>query len=257
MDELSQQLSELNQVATQLYDYVEANAFRITRRKLLILEILLFVDKNINAVFKLLDSEPRYVDGAEMILRSVYDLSTTGDWIFKARKNTNLWRWIRDDRKTLHQQLNSLVNLMNANPKLANKQYPLKMWQNRLQEVDKDLANSSRKAGASVNDKTISTFNKAKSLGQKSQRNYHTVFWLFSTKTHASPAGLQDLITLNPLKLRRRDTVLPQNEETHATMLMKTALLWYSAHVYNVAKYLNTPQQNEAHRLRDKQLGRS
>lgn len=256
MEELKRQLDELNRLATELYNHVERSSMKLTRRRLLILEILLFVDANVNAVFRLLAEEPRYVDSAEMILRSIYDLISNGDWILKSKDNSRLWRWLRDDRKTLHQQLKGLVNLMTANPKLITKEYPLKIWQDRLDEVEDELTDNSRRAGVSNQASPLSLFSKAQSMGQKAQRTYHTVFWIFSNKTHASPTGLINLVTLHPLKLRRRDTPLPQDEEAHAVMLLKTALLWYSAHVYHVAKYFGAPQVTEAKRLRDKHLGR-
>ncbi len=260
MDELKEQLEELNELAAHFYDWVETNRFRITRRRLLVLEIMLFVDANINAAAKLLIEEPCYLDGAQMILRSVYDIGVSGDWILSSKDNKRLWRWLRDDRKTLYQQTDGLVGLFTANPKLVTKEAPLDYWKDALKSVRKELTRGNKNAGTTDNDGTISTFQKARSQGDNSQRTYHTVFWLFSNSTHASATGLAGLAHVGSrglLELRRRGATPTSTDERDALNLMKTGLTWYAAHIHQTVKYLGAPQAADAKRLLDRHLGRN
>ncbi len=75
MEEYKTKLQEINTAANDLYAFVEHNQFRITRRRLLAVQTLVFIDINTNAAFRLLDSDPPYLDGAEMILRSMYEMT--------------------------------------------------------------------------------------------------------------------------------------------------------------------------------------
>lgn len=254
MEELKQQLLELNDLADRLYGYVEAGRVRLTRRRILIIQSLLYIDKNTNAVVHLLDHDTPYTDGAQMIMRSMYDLSTNVDWVLRARTNERLWRWLRDDRKTLHRNLKSMVSIRIANPNLRSKGIPLTTLHNMLSKVDKELVDTAKRAGSSTADKELSLYSKVKGTSLKAQLLYHMMFWLFSTRTHASATGLQNLMTLNPIYLKRRtDTT---NDSDDATKLTKTSLLWYSSHLYRDARYLKTPFVDVAKALYDSQLTR-
>jgi hypothetical protein len=257
MKDLKKQLEELNVLAEQLYRHFEQSSSKLTRRQLLVVQNLAFLDTNTNAVFRLIGgSTPRFVDSAEMILRSMYDLTINVDWALSSRDNKRLWRWLRDDRKTLHRQLESLVNLKIANPKLNDKNYPLQIWQKMLAKTDKELRFSSKKADVTINEKELSLFGKVKSFGSKAQALYHTMFWLFSNKTHASPTGLQKFITLPPLHVTRRYEPLSDNEGADAEKLLSTALLWYAANMYRASRYLRTPYVARARQLYESQLAK-
>lgn len=246
MDELKTQLDDLNTLAEKIYQYTESDRVRLTRRRLLLLQKLLYIDANANAVARLLMDEPRYPDGAAMILRSMYDLGVNVDWVLQSRKNDRLWRWLRDDRKTLHDRLKSIVDLKTSDPALNSIGDPLSTWQSALDKVSEDLERTAKNAGVSAVAREESLFNKVKTVSKKSQLVYHTMFWWFSTKTHATPTGLQDLVTLNPLLLKRRADQVTDKNVSEATMLMRTALLWYAAHIRQTARYLKTPFVDDA-----------
>lgn len=249
-------LDELNALAAQLYDHIEANSLTITRRRLLVIQVLLSIDANANAVFRLIDGRPRFLDGAQMALRSILDVSLTTDWVLKQRDNKRLWRWLRDDRKTLHTQLTNIVDLKTRHPELNDSSYPLSMWQRSLTKIDRELKSFSTKAAVATTEREMSLFAKVRSLGVRTQLLYNNVFWLFSSKTHASPTGMQDLIRLNPIRLRRRGSAPTAGEEEFALVLLDTALTWYIANIRRVAFYLGTPQLNEARVLYEKTLKR-
>lgn len=246
MDKFNKQLNDLNALAGRIYAYVEQSGTTLTRRRLLVLQKLLYIDANANAVARLLMSEPRYLDGAAMILRSMYDLGISIDWVLKSRDNKRLWRWLRDDRKMLHDRLKNIIDLKTKEPKLNSVGDPLVTWQQTFTKVDKELKDLSAKVGVKMESGGVSLLNKAIAFNKKSQLIYHTVFWLFSIKTHASATGLQDLITLNPLKLKRRNGTKSAAEETEAEMFMKISLLWYSAHIRQTAQYLKVPFAKDA-----------
>lgn len=256
MQELEEQLNELNNMAARLYDYFEQHNVRITRRRLLLMQALLYIDTNASAIFTLLKNDPPYLDSAEMIMRSIYDLALNVDWVRNSRTNVRLWRWLRDDRKTLHRQMEALVALRTANPRLNTKKDPLITWTKALAKTEKELISASKNAKVTTTEKEVSLFAKVKTFSIKSQQVYHTVFWLFSTKTHASASGLQELITLNPLHLKRRTEPVSAADSNHATMLARTCLLWYSAQIYRDAQYLKAPFVDEAKALYEAQLTR-
>lgn len=256
MEELKEQLDELNNLASQIYDYFEQSGLMLTRRRLLVVQSLSFVDTNTNAVFRQLVDTPRYLDGAEMIMRSMYDLNINVDWVLKSRDNKRLWRWLRDDRKTLHRNLDNLVNIKTQNPKLNDRHYPLRIWQDALKKTDLELGFSSRKAGVEPNARELSLFSKVASFGLKAQSLYHTMFWLFSTKTHASATGLHELISLDPLHVKRRNDPLSVSEEEHASMLLRTALLWYASNIYRTARYIDAPHMMAARHLYESHIKR-
>lgn len=257
IDKRKEVLDELNTVAAQVYDFVETEQTRITRRRLLVIQVLLSIDANANAVFRLIDSQPRYLDGAQMVLRSMLDVSLTNDWVLKQRDNKRLWRWLRDDRKTLHMQLTNIVSLKKTNPKLDDKNYPLQEWEAMLTKVTEELERFSKKAGVTTTEKEKSLFAKVKDLGGKTQLLYNTVFWLFSSKTHASPTGMQDLIQLDPIRLKRRNSAPTPADNEYALILLDTALTWYVANIRRVAFYLKAPQLSAARQLYEKILKRA
>lgn len=256
MDDFKAQLDSLNDLAEKIYAYAESGDMSLTRRRLLILQKLSFVDSNTNAVSKLLLSNPRFVDGASMIMRSIYDLSINVDWVLRDRKNTRLWRWLRDDKKTLHNRIEKIVELKTSNPRLNSKSDPLSVWQNAYSKVDSELDYMSAKASVSVQTKEESLFAKVRSFNASAQLIYHTVFWLFSTKSHASATGLQDMVQLNPLRIRRRNDIPNAKDDEEARMLMRTTLLWYSANILQAARYLKTPFIDAARQAHLQQLSR-
>jgi hypothetical protein len=254
MEDVVEQLSVLNDLTAKIYDYLEQGNTRLTRRRLLVIQTLLYFDTNTNAAFSLLQNKPPYLDGAEMILRSLYDLALNVDWVLKARTNVRLWRWLRDDRKTLQWQLEKLIALKLSHPKLNTKKDPLNIWQNALIKTNEELTYTSNNARVSTTENGLSLYAKVKTFSIKSQQLYHTMFWLFSTKTHASATGLQELVSLDPLHLKKRTDPISMSYTEHADKLSHIGLTWYAAQIYRVALYLNTPFVNQAKKLYEAQL---
>lgn len=257
MDDILSQLDRLNAACDDFYNFVEKGDFRVTRRRLLVVQCLVYADLNANATRRLLETLPHYTDGAAMILRSIYDMSITSDWILKNKSNKRLWRWLRDDRKTLHTQLQNTVRLKTKNPKLEDLENPLVIWQSALKKVEKELIYDSKKSGTTIKDGGIPLYQKAKELGEKTEVSYNTVFWLLSGKTHATPTGLQELMKINPIRLIRRNDAPDAKESEYAEKLMLTAITWYAANAKRAAKYLSAPQLDHLSALLDELLNRS